>query len=244
MHNKVIKMKYTTEERIAFLEEKVSIQSEQINRLQQCLNEVVKYSDLSRDTQIEIVNVLCGDDSEFIVNTNSLFPTEEEYCEREKENSAFNKFSEDDQDVLKLFLSSMDKDEQQEKQDNLPGDDTKKTISYVDGVGDFYDPDGTVRRNYHAIASESRAKIEDCGDFELTFAELDEKYGKLSCDDSTGEFYDARGFVRRIANIEVNKKLAYQMANNKLRVGDNGGKYWKIEDCVDCDLAPPLDSTL
>jgi len=71
-------MNYTTEERIAYLEEMVAMQSEQINRLQQCVNAMVEYSELSEDRQTEIVNVLCGDNSEFIVNPKSLFPKEED----------------------------------------------------------------------------------------------------------------------------------------------------------------------
>jgi hypothetical protein len=71
-------MNYTTEERIAFLEEMVAMQSEQINRLQQCVNAMVEYSNLSDDRQSEIVNVLCGDNNEFIVNPKPLFPKEKE----------------------------------------------------------------------------------------------------------------------------------------------------------------------
>lgn len=211
-------MKYTTEERIAFLEEMVAIQSEQINRLQQCLNAVVEHSNLSHDKQIEIVNVLCGDDSEFIVNPNSLFPSEEEYREREKENSAFNKFSEDDQDVLKLFFSSMDKEEQEEKQDNLSEDETKKTNSYVDGAWDFYDPDGTVRRKAYTL--DSQANIEDCGDIALTFDELEKKYGKLTFSEEHKDYCDADGFVRRICNISHNEFFASNMAKGEINVND------------------------
>ena len=71
-------MTYTTEEKIAYLEEMVAMQSEQINRLQQCVNAMVEYSDLSDDKQSEIVNVLCGDNNEFIENPKPLFPTDNE----------------------------------------------------------------------------------------------------------------------------------------------------------------------
>lgn len=108
-------MEYTTEERIAYLEKLVAMQSEQINRLQQCVNALVEYSDLCDDKQTKIVNVLCGDENEFIVNPDTLFKTEEDdrYNKEkgykdEQENNSFDKFSSDDQDVLQLFFSTID----------------------------------------------------------------------------------------------------------------------------------------
>ena len=109
-------MNYTAEERIAFLEEIVAMQSEQINRLQQCVNAMVESSHLSHDKQTEIVNVLCGHDSEFIVNPNSLFPKEED-----------NEFG----DIALSF------EELEKKYGKLTFNEEHK---------DFYDVDGFVRR--------------------------------------------------------------------------------------------------
>ena len=139
-------MNYTTEERIAFLEEMVAMQSEQINRLQQCVNAMVEYSELSEDRQTEIVNVLCGDNSEFIVNPKSLFP-------KDKENNEFNKFGPDDQDALRLFFSTIDKEE--EAEDNEFGDialtfdeleQKYGKLTFSEEHRDFYDAHGFVRR--------------------------------------------------------------------------------------------------
>lgn len=105
-------MEYTTEERIAYLEKLVAMQSEQINRLQQCVNAMVEYSDLCDDKQTKIVNVLCGD-NEFIVNPDTLFKTEEV-------SNAFDKFGSDDQDVLRLFFSTIDKEKDGENCDLAP----------------------------------------------------------------------------------------------------------------------------
>ena len=141
-------MNYTAEERIAYLEEMVAMQSEQINRLQQCVNAMVEYSNLSDDRQSKIVNVLCGDENEFIVNPDTLFPTEEI-------NNAFDKFSEDDQNVLKLFFSTIDKEEEAEEEDNEFGDialtfeELEKKygkLTFSQEHKDFYDADGFVRR--------------------------------------------------------------------------------------------------
>jgi hypothetical protein len=139
-------MNYTTEERIVFLEEMVAMQSEQINRLQQCVNAMVEYSNLSDDRQSKIVNVLCGDENEFIVNPDTLFP-------KEQEKNVFDKFGSDDQDVLRLFLSTIDK----EKEDNtnefgdiaLSFDELEKKygkLTFSEEHKDYCDADGFVRR--------------------------------------------------------------------------------------------------
>jgi len=109
-------MNYTGEERIAFLEEIVAMQSEQINRLQQCVNVLVESSDLPEDRQSEIVNVLCGDENEFIVNPDTLFPKEED-----------NEFG----DIALTF------EELEKKYGKLTFSEEHK---------DFYDADGFVRR--------------------------------------------------------------------------------------------------
>jgi len=141
-------MNYTTEERIAYLEEMVAMQSEQINRLQQCVNAMVEYSDLSDDKQSEIVNVLCGDNSEFIVNPKPLF-------NNEKRENAFDKFGSEDQDVLKLFFSTIDKEEDAEDKNDEFGDialtfeELEKKygkLTFSEEHKDFYDADGFVRR--------------------------------------------------------------------------------------------------
>ena len=145
-------MTYTTEEKIAYLEEMVAMQSEQINRLQQCVNAMVEYSDLSDDKQSEIVNVLCGDNNEFIENPKPLFPTD-----NEKKENAFDKFGEDDQDALRLFFSVIDKEEQEEEQDKnnefgdiaLTFEELEKKygkLTFSEEQKDYCDSDGFVRR--------------------------------------------------------------------------------------------------
>jgi hypothetical protein len=129
----------------------VAMQSEQINRLQQCVNAMVEYSNLSNDKQNEIVNVLCGDNNEFISNPKPLFPTEEV-----KENNAFDKFREDDQDVLRLFFSTVDKEKQEEEDETnefgdiaLTFDELEKKygkLTFSEEHKDYYDADGFVRR--------------------------------------------------------------------------------------------------
>ncbi len=139
-------MNYTTEERIAFLEEMVAMQSEQINRLQQCVNAMVESSHLSHDKQTEIINVLCGDENEFIVNPDTLFP-------KDKKNNEFNKFGSDDQDVLRLFFSTIDKENEDKNNEfgdiALTFDELEKKygkLTFSEEHKDFYDADGFVRR--------------------------------------------------------------------------------------------------
>lgn len=130
-------MTYTTEEKIAYLEEMVAMQSEQINRLQQCVNAMVEYSDLSDDKQSEIVNVLCGDNNEFIENPKPLFPTD-----NEKKENAFDKFGEDDQE------------EEQDKNNEfgdiaLTFEELEKKygkLTFSEEHKDYCDADGFVRR--------------------------------------------------------------------------------------------------
>jgi len=95
----------------------VAMQSEQINRLQQCVNAIVEYSDLSHDKQSEIVNVLCGDNNEFIENPRPLFPTEDK-------NDEFG-------DIALTF------EELEKKYGKLTFSEEHK---------DYYDADGFVRR--------------------------------------------------------------------------------------------------
>lgn len=143
-------MNYTTEEKIAYLEEMVAMQSEQINRLQQCVNAMVEYSDLSNDKQSEIVNVLCGDNNEFIENPKPLFP-----IDNEDKTDEFDKFGSDDQDVLKLFFSTIDKEEDEEDKTDEFGDialtfeELEKKygkLTFSEEHKDYYDADGFVRR--------------------------------------------------------------------------------------------------
>lgn len=117
-------MNYTTEERIAYLEEMVAMQSEQINRLQQCVNAMVEYSNLSDKKQSEIVNVLCGDNNEFIENPKPLFPTDE------KRENAFDK-NDEFGDIALTF------EELEKKYGKLTFSEEHK---------DYYDADGFVRR--------------------------------------------------------------------------------------------------
>ena len=143
-------MNYTTEQRIAYLEEMVAMQSEQINRLQQCVNAMVEYSDLSHEKQYVIINVLCGENNEFIENPKPLFPTKEV-----KENNAFDKFGPEDQDALRLLFSTIDKEKEEEEEDNEFGDialtfeELEKKygkLTFSEEHRDFYDADGFVRR--------------------------------------------------------------------------------------------------
>ena len=126
------------------------MQSEQINRLQQCVNAMVEYSNLSNDKQNEIVNVLCGDNNEFIVNPKPLFSTD-----NKKRENAFDKFREDDQDALRLFFSTIDKDKEEEDKNNEFGDialtfeeleQKYGKLTFSEEHKDFYDADGFVRR--------------------------------------------------------------------------------------------------
>jgi len=176
-------MNYTTEERIAFLEEMVAMQSEQINRLQQCVNAMVEYSELSEDRQSEIVNVLCGDNSEFIVNPKPLFSTD-----NKKRENAFDKFREDDQDALRLFFSTIDKEEEEE--DNEFGDialtfeELEKKygkLTFSEEHRDFYDADGFVRRICNLSHNEFFASEMAKG--EINVNNTDSLYRKMRLDE-------------------------------------------------------------
>jgi len=174
-------MNYTTEERIVFLEEMVAMQSEQINRLQQCVNAMVEYSDLSEDRQTEIVNVLCGHKNEFIVNPDTLFP-------KEQENNAFNKFGPDDQDALRLFFSTIDKEE--EAEDNEFGDialtfdeleQKYGKLTFSEEHRDFYDADGFVRRICNISHNEFFAS--EMAKSEINVNNTDSLYRKMRLDE-------------------------------------------------------------
>jgi hypothetical protein len=186
-------MNYTTEERIAYLEEMVAMQSEQINRLQQCVNAMVEYSDLSDDKQSEIVNVLCGDNNEFIENPKPLFPTEEV-----KENNAFYKFGPEDQDALRLLFSTIDKlfstidkdKEEEEEEDNEFGDialtfeELEKKygkLTFSEEHRDFYDADGFVRRICNISHNEFFASEMAKG--EINVNNTDSLYRKMRLDE-------------------------------------------------------------
>jgi uncharacterized coiled-coil protein SlyX len=180
-------MNYTMEERIAYLEEMVAMQSEQINRLQQCVNAMVEYSNLSDDRQSEIVNVLCGDNNEFIVNPKPLFP-----IDNEKKENAFDKFGEDDQDALRLFFSVIDKEEQEEEQDKnnefgdiaLTFEELEKKygkLTFSEEHKDFYDADGFVRRICNISHNEFFASNMAKG--EINVNNTDSLYRKLMLDE-------------------------------------------------------------
>jgi hypothetical protein len=160
-------MNYSDVKRIAFLEEIVATQTEQINRLQQCMNQIICCSDMSIASQDEIVDMMCGDDDELMVDRRYLFH-EKNKCTEEKKREGKQTYNEKDRNMS----------------------------------------DGLDEKN---------------GDFYLTQSELVGKYGKLELDERTGEFSDILGVVRRIGNVQANKDLAYDMANNKVRVGDGGG---------------------
>lgn len=115
-------MNYTTEERIACLEKMLAMQSEQINRLQQCVNQLVEGCDLSDDIRNEIVNVLCGGKNEFVVNPTPLFSTDEE----DKKRDAY-----DYGDIALTF------EELEKKYGKL---------TFSEEHRDYYDADGFVRR--------------------------------------------------------------------------------------------------
>jgi hypothetical protein len=176
-------MNYTTEERIVFLEEMVAMQSEQINRLQQCVNAMVEYSNLSDDRQSKIVNVLCGDENEFIVNPDTLFP-------KEQENNKFNKFGSDDQDVLRLFFSSIDKEKDEEDKNNEFGDialsfeELEKKygkLTFSEEHKDYCDADGFVRRICNISHNEFFASNMAKG--EINVNNTDSLYRKLRLDE-------------------------------------------------------------
>ncbi len=154
MHNKFIEMEYSTEERIAYLEELVAMQSEQINRLQQCVNAMVEYSNLSDDRQSEIVNVLCGDNNEFIVNPKPLFP-----IDNEDENNYFG-------DIALTF------EELEKKYGKLTFSEEHK---------DFYDADGFVRRICNISHNEFFASNMAKG--EINVNNTDSLYRKLMLDE-------------------------------------------------------------
>lgn len=154
MHNKIIEMNYTMEERIAYLEEMVAMQSEQINRLQQCVNAMVEYSNLSDDRQSEIVNVLCGDNNEFIVNPKPLFP-----IDNEDETNDFG-------DIALTF------EELEKKYGKLTFSEEHK---------DFYDADGFVRRICNISHNEFFASNMAKG--EINVNNTDSLYRKLRLDE-------------------------------------------------------------
>jgi hypothetical protein len=147
-------MEYSTEERIAYLEELVAMQSEQINRLQQCVNAMVEYSNLSDDRQSEIVNVLCGDNNEFIVNPKPLFP-----IDNEDENNYFG-------DIALTF------EELEKKYGKLTFSEEHK---------DFYDADGFVRRICNISHNEFFASNMAKG--EINVNNTDSLYRKLMLDE-------------------------------------------------------------
>ena len=61
------KMPYTTDERIAMLEEIVAIQTEQIDRLQRTLYQLVQtWVNIPEDDKEDIFNFMCGENNEFI----------------------------------------------------------------------------------------------------------------------------------------------------------------------------------
>jgi uncharacterized coiled-coil protein SlyX len=147
-------MNYTMEERIAYLEELVAMQSEQINRLQQCVNAMVEYSNLSDDRQSEIVNVLCGDNNEFIVNPKPLFP-----IDNEDETNDFG-------DIALTF------EELEKKYGKLTFSEEHK---------DFYDADGFVRRICNISHNEFFASNMAKG--EINVNNTDSLYRKLRLDE-------------------------------------------------------------
>jgi uncharacterized coiled-coil protein SlyX len=147
-------MEYSTEERIAYLEELVAMQSEQINRLQQCVNAMVEYSNLSDDRQSEIVNVLCGDNNEFIVNPKPLFP-----IDNEDETNDFG-------DIALTF------EELEKKYGKLTFSEEHK---------DFYDADGFVRRICNISHNEFFASNMAKG--EINVNNTDSLYRKLMLDE-------------------------------------------------------------
>lgn len=176
-------MNYTAEQRIAFLEEMVAMQSEQINRLQQCVNAMVEFSKLSKDKKSKIVNVLCGDENEFIVNPETLFP-------KDKENNEFNKFGPDDQDALRLFFSTVDKEKQEEDKTDEFGDialtfeELEKKygkLTFSEEHRDFYDADGFVRRICNLSHNEFFASEMAKG--EINVNNTDSLYRKMRLDE-------------------------------------------------------------
>ena len=174
-------MNYTTEQRIAYLEEMVAMQSEQINRLQQCVNAMVEYSDLSNDKQSEIVNVLCGDNNEFIVNPKPLFNTD-----NEKRENAFDKFGSDDQDVLKLFFSTIDAEDKNDEFGDiaLTFEELEKKygkLTYSEEHRDYCDADGFVRRICNLSHNEFFASEMAKG--EINVNNTDSLYRKMRLDE-------------------------------------------------------------
>jgi uncharacterized coiled-coil protein SlyX len=149
-------MNYTMEERIAYLEELVAMQSEQINRLQQCVNAMVEYSNLSDDRQSEIVNVLCGDNNEFIVNPKPLFPIDND---KKDETNDFG-------DIALTF------EELEKKYGKLTFSEEHK---------DFYDADGFVRRICNISHNEFFASNMAKG--EINVNNTDSLYRKLRLDE-------------------------------------------------------------
>jgi hypothetical protein len=162
----------------------VAMQSEQINRLQQCVNAMVEYSNLSDDKQSEIVNVLCGDNNEFIENPKPLFPTDE------KRENAFDKFGSEDQDALKLFFSTIDKEEDAEDKNDEFGDialtfeELEKKygkLTFSEEHRDYCDADGFVRRICNLSHNEFFASNMAKG--EINVNNTDSLYRKLRLDE-------------------------------------------------------------